>query len=79
MGKKPSVREGQAILRRYGIAPIWGRENLTWAPMRVTGQHGIEALQHVVDQLKRVEAQGGNRDQMVKMLQKLGKLAAQRR
>ncbi|MED1559349.1 AHH domain-containing protein [Bacillus paramycoides] len=31
------VREGQGILRRYGIDPIIGEENLVWAPNAVIG------------------------------------------
>ncbi len=38
------VKEGQEILRKYGIDPIVGEENLVWAPNRVAGQHDIAAL-----------------------------------
>ncbi|WP_410983093.1 hypothetical protein [Bacillus cereus] len=42
--KQKLVGEGQEILKRYGIEPIIGTENLVWAPNRITGQHGIECL-----------------------------------
>ena len=34
LGQKPQelVREGQEILKKYGIEPIIGKENLVWAP-----------------------------------------------
>jgi hypothetical protein len=58
------------------IDPIVGVENLTWAPNRITGQHGIERLQHVVDKLKEVDSFGGTREKMVDMLKLLGEEAA---
>jgi hypothetical protein len=73
------VQEGQALLRRYDIDPIFGAENLTWAPNRVAGQHGIDALRNVVDSLKSVEEYGGTRGDIVKQLERLGQLAAQRK
>lgn len=77
--QKALVKEGQELLRRYNIDPIMGKENLVWAPNRVQGQHGIEALQNVVNKLKQVENAGGDRDDIIKMLKKLGELAAERR
>ncbi|WEF32876.1 AHH domain-containing protein [Pseudoduganella chitinolytica] len=77
--QKALVREGQDLLRRYEIDPIYGPENLTWAPNRVQGQHGEEALRNVVDQLKQVEQFGGSRADVVKQLERLGQLAAQRK
>lgn len=70
------VREGQEILRRYGIDPIIGKENLVWAPNRIAGQHGIERLQHIIDKLKAVDSFGGTREKMVEMLKLLGEEAA---
>ena len=49
---KELVKEGQEILKEYDIDPILGLENLVWAPNRVKGQHGIESLRNVVDNLK---------------------------
>jgi len=72
------VDEGQAILRKYGIDPIYGVENLVWAPNRVDAQHGIETLRNVVETLRRLDAAGADRDDIVKALAKLGELAAKR-
>jgi hypothetical protein len=46
------VREAQDILRQYDIDPIYGPENLNWAPNRVQGQHSIDALQPLVEDLR---------------------------
>ena len=81
--QKALVQEGQALLRRYGIDPVYGLENLVWAPNRITGQHDIKALRNVVDQLKAVEKNGGNseiiRENITETLEFLGQLAASRR
>ncbi|PNP21798.1 hypothetical protein AL471_013490 [Vibrio alginolyticus] len=46
------VTEGQILLRKYGIDPIFDHENLVWAPNRIQGQYDIYALRQVVDTLK---------------------------
>lgn len=76
--QKSVVEEGEAILRKYGIDPIVGPENLTWAPNGVTGQHDFAAIEHVVNQLKAVDAGGGDYDDIVDMLEELGNVAARR-
>ncbi len=73
------VREGQAILRKYGIDPVVGEENLVWAPNGITGQHDKEALKEVVDALKAVDEAGGDYDDIVEVLKKLGIKASQRK
>ncbi|MDL4841738.1 hypothetical protein [Aquibacillus rhizosphaerae] len=70
------VREGQELLRKHGIAPVIGKENLIWAPNRVAGQQCVERLQHIVDKLKEVDSFGGTRERMVEMLKLLGEEAA---
>jgi hypothetical protein len=77
--QKELVKEGHEILIEYGIDPIMGLENLVWAPNRVKGQHGIEALRYVVDKLKEVKEAGGDREDMVEMLRILGDIAKRRR
>ncbi|WP_216773599.1 T7SS effector LXG polymorphic toxin [Metabacillus halosaccharovorans] len=77
--QKELVKEGQEILREYDIDPILGLENLVWAPNRVKGQHGYEALKYVVDNIKKVRDAGGDRDDMVEMLEKLGDVAKRRK
>ena len=49
--KKSLICEEQELLRRFGIDPIMGKENLIWAPMRVKGQHGFDGLENVVNRL----------------------------
>ncbi len=73
------VQEGQAILRKYGIDPVIGKENLVWAPNRVAGQHNIAALENVVKQLKAVDAAGADIDDIIEILEDLGKKAASRK
>ncbi len=70
-------RQGRAH-EAFDIDPIFGKENLVWAPNRITGQHNIAALRNVVDTLKEV-AEYGFRDDMVEALRKLGKVAAGRK
>ena len=72
------VREGQEILRGYGVDPIIGEENLVWAPNAVIGQHSLDALENVVNQLKTVEIEGGDFDDFVEVLEELGNLASRR-
>ena len=73
------VKEGQKILKDFDIDPIYGVENLAWAPNRVAGQHGIDALQNVVERLKLVRDFGGNRVDIVKELELLAEVARQRK
>ncbi|MGX2712998.1 hypothetical protein ACWB3U_13925, partial [Acinetobacter baumannii] len=76
--QKALVKEGQDILRSYDIDPIFGPENLVWAPNRVAGQHDIHALRDVVNTLKGVQDFGGSREDIVFALKDLGIKAAQR-
>lgn len=71
------VREGQEILRRYDIDPIFGPENLTWAP-NIKGQHTTQALKQVLKRLRAADQFGGTREDIVKALRDMGKVAAQR-
>jgi hypothetical protein len=77
--QKALVKEGHDLLREYDIDPILGLENLTWAPNRVAGQHGVEALRNAVDNLKAVKQFGGTREDIIEKLRELGELAARRR
>ncbi|WP_264741145.1 T7SS effector LXG polymorphic toxin [Cytobacillus firmus] len=72
------VREGQEILRRYGVDPIIGKENLVWAPNAVVGQHSLDALEEVVSRLRAVESEGGDLDDIIETLEELGVLASRR-
>jgi hypothetical protein len=72
------VREGQEILRKYDINPIYGVENLVYAP-NIKGQHNAENLIEVVDGLKQLEAAQATRKEIVDFLQEMGNKAALRR
>ncbi len=72
------VKEGQEILRKYGIDPIVGEENLVWAPNRVVGQHDTAALEKVVNGLKAVDKAGGDYDDIVDVLNMFGQIASER-
>lgn len=74
-GKKQQrlVKEGQEILRRYGIDPVIGLENLIWAP-NVKGQHTKKALKKVVDDLKKCNSY----EAVVDTLKTYGKIAQKR-
>lgn len=72
------VTEGQAILRKVGIDPINGLENLTWAP-RVRGQHTLAALEPLVTDLRAVGQAGGQYDDVVEILKRYGDIAAKRK
>ncbi len=68
------VIEGMEILLKYDINPIFGRENLIWAP-NIAGQHTTEALQKVVDELRRADSRG-TRKAVERALARMGKIAA---
>ncbi|USL40191.1 MULTISPECIES: T7SS effector LXG polymorphic toxin [Priestia] len=76
--QKELVQEGQEILRKYGIDPIIGQENLVWAPNAVVGQHSIDALEIVVHRLRAVEEMDGDFDDIVEALKDLGDIASTR-
>ncbi len=74
------VKEGQAILREYGIDPFFGKENLVWAPNRVAGQHHVNDLTQTVNALKAAKATPGTDYQdIVKILRDAGIKASQRK
>ncbi|MBP2629592.1 MAG: type secretion protein Rhs [Firmicutes bacterium] len=76
--QKELVKEGQEILRKHGIDPIYGVENLCWAPNAVKGQHSIDALKNVVNKLKEADMFGGTKQHIVETLKELGNQAAKR-
>jgi hypothetical protein len=71
------VKEGQDILRRNGIDPTKGLENLVWAP-NAKGQHTLANLRAVVDELKVADAGGFGKDAIADVLKTHGKLASER-
>jgi hypothetical protein len=73
------VVQGQAILRKYGIDPIVGPENLVWASLYAKGQHAYPALEAVVEELVAIDQAGGGYDDIVESLQNFGRVASERR
>ena len=68
------VKEGQEILLKHGIDPVYGVENLTWAPNK---GHNLMNLTEVLDMLRAAD-KIGTRDAVVEALKKAGKIAAER-
>ncbi len=66
------VKEGQRILREYGIDPIVGPENIVLAPRGVVGQHTTVSLEKVVESLNEVYDMGGDYDDILEVLEQLG-------
>jgi len=74
------VLEGQDLLqRRAGIDPVYGLENLVWAPNRVAGQHSTETLRRVVGKVRELDSANATPQDFLKALEVLGKEAADRR
>lgn len=71
------VEESQAILRKHGIDPYRGPENLVWAPQHAVGIHGGEAQQKILDALRAADLDG--RGAVIDVLEHFGKFAARRR
>lgn len=73
------AQEGQQIIRDYDIDPIYGPENLSWAPNRVPGQHSIDALRPLVEELRNAQADGLTRGDILDVLAEHQELSARRR
>lgn len=59
---------------KYGIDPIFGKENFVWAPNRA-GVHTKEALEALLRDLRAADALG-SKDAVIGALQIAGKRAA---
>ncbi len=71
-------KRGQKILRKYGIDPVIGIENLVWAP-NATGQHVTANLKKVVDASEWVDKKYDSYEAIAAILKKYGKIASKRR
>ncbi|QIH76152.1 hypothetical protein GTN31_07235 [Macrococcoides canis] len=78
MGKgkvqKELVNIGQKILREYDIDPIFGLENLVWAP-NVKGLHSEDNLRLLVDDLVSAYELRSDREDIVQILKEHGRRA----
>ncbi len=72
------VEKGQAILRKYGIDPVVGHENLVWAPNGIPGQHAGPALERVVNGLIEIDEYGGSYNDIMNFLKEMGEVASSR-
>ena len=71
------VDQGQDILRKVGIDPLFGKEVLTWAPLNPRGLHGKPTVEALVKDLQALWDSGvRNRDEFADILKKHGELAA---
>src|SRR5690606_13398807 len=68
------VKEGQGILMKYGIDPIFGKENFVWAPNKA-GVHTIDTLEALLRDLRMADV-SGSKQAVVDALTKHGKIAA---
>jgi hypothetical protein len=67
------ARESRDILRRNGIDPLMGRENLVWAP-NVKGVHGRAVQEELLQALR--AAEGGGKRNIIEVLRSFGERAA---
>ncbi|WP_092249986.1 hypothetical protein [Butyrivibrio sp. INlla21] len=72
------VKQGQAILREYGIDPILAEEVLTWAPNGIPGQHSVEPLREVVEGLVERAECAADYDDIADFLEEMGAIASSR-
>jgi hypothetical protein len=74
----PLVREAHELLWSAGIDPLFGMENLGWAPKAVIGQHTTANLQEMVGQLRKLKAAELGYNDFVALLNQYGDIAASR-
>ena len=78
--QKKLVKELQNMLwNNYQIDPIKGKEVLVWAQNQgVKGQHGIEPLKNIHEDLMKAHKEKGTKEEIIKVLDKHKDLAANR-
>ena len=65
-----ALDKSREILRKHGIDPVYGLENLHWAPNRGhTRQYAID----VFEQLNKTIKGGGGYDEIVEVLEQIAK------
>lgn len=73
------VREGQDLLRKVGIDPLFGEEVLYWAPNGVKDQHSHETLLSLIEDLRELANDTAPKSEYVKILREHATKAADRR
>lgn len=73
------VDQGRDILRKVGIDPLFGKEVLAWAANNPAGQHHIDSLRPLVEELKQLWNSGERTgSEFARILKKHGDFAARR-
>jgi hypothetical protein len=71
------VKEGQEILRKVGIDPLFGKEVLTWAPLNPKGLHAKPTVDALVKDLQALWDSGiRDKGEFADILKKHGEFAA---
>ena len=73
------VREGQDLLRKVGIDPLFGEEVLYWAPNGVKDQHSHSTLLSLIEDLRELANKKADRSKYVEVLREHARDAAERR
>ncbi len=74
------VHEGQDLLRKVGIDPLFGKEVFVWAPLYAKGQHSPDTADDLVRDLKALWDSGSrSKQKFADILKKHGEIAAGRR
>jgi hypothetical protein len=73
------VREGQDLLRKVGIDPLFGEEVLYWAPNGVKDQHSGTTLLSLLEDLREAANDQLDRSEYVRILKRHADVAAARR
>ena len=73
------VREGQDLLRKVGIDPLFGEEVLYWAPNGVKDQHSHSTLLSLIEDLREAANDQLDRSEYVRILKRHAEVAAARR
>lgn len=74
--QKEWVLKSKAILEKYDIDWLKGKENLVWAP-NIEGLHTEEMAKMVYEKLKMADDAKGTKKAVVKALKKLGEIASE--
>jgi hypothetical protein len=73
------VREGQDLLRKVGIDPLFGEEVLFWAPNGVDGQHSGATLLSLIEDLRLLKKRKAPRSEYARVLAEHAQTASNRR
>ena len=78
-GQQRLVREGQDLLRKVGIDPIFGKEVLYWAPNGVKDQHSGRTLLALIEDLREAANRKQDKSVYIEILREHALIASRRR